>query len=394
MPSPTGSSVLSQGQTRTSQFHGKAPAQGTPEDQLNPTAQDVPDSPIRLQDHFLACQVCGVAVRIDSEEDMIPMEASAYAEESEPIKAPQNPIRAIEDHPRVTMSFTLCATCRKADELAEQLSGDPATRNPWGRQLLGGAFDALLFLNPKLITSGEVANLDHLSAKALVRHLGQLGLQARWATRDEVDPQTCNPHRFAHVKIGQRAELRTGYALWIRERAARHASAIKISPPPVTDVRSGSAQLIIIQAGCLICGVATQTMPAVEVAQHGRMTVAREIWRPLRTHATQLGGGQSALELSGYLCKVCAGAVDHVHSIGPSALERSLTSHLCPDLVGKLDGWNQVTMSGLVGWAALVARAQQGSSSGPPAPKPNAVAFEHVGDLSEVRKQLRARLGG
>ena len=61
------SSALSQGQKQTSQFHGKIPAQGTPEDQLTPERQDVPDVPIRLQDHFLACQVCGLAVRIEDE---------------------------------------------------------------------------------------------------------------------------------------------------------------------------------------------------------------------------------------------------------------------------------------------------------------------------------------
>ena len=171
------------------------------------------------------------------------------------------------------------------------------------------AFDALSFLNPRLITSGEVADFDHLSMRALVRHLGQPGTQARWANRPEVDPNTCNPRGFAHLMPGARHELRTGYASWLRERSARHAAAIKISPPPVTDTRSGSAQLIIIEAGCLICGVSHQVMPAVEVAQHGRMTTARQIWRPLRTNATQLGA-RSSLEVSGFVCKICADPVE------------------------------------------------------------------------------------
>lgn len=357
--------------------------------------QDVSDIPIRLQEGFLSCRTCGVAVQRTSDvTDEIRVEASAYADESASVRVPQNPLKIIEarKRPRVTMTFALCPTCRQADELAEQLSGDPATRSPWARTLVGGAMDALSFLNPKLITSGEIANFDHLSLRALVRHLGQLGAQARWASRDEVDSKTCNPRGFAHLMPGARHGLRTAYALWLKERAARHAAAIKISPPPVTDTRSGSAQLIIIESGCLICGIATQTMPAAEVAQLGRMTAARQIWKPKRVGATQLGA-QSSVEVSGYLCKVCANAVDHVHSIGPSALERSLTSHLCPDLVGKLDGWNQVTMSGLIGYGALVARDHRGDPPTRSAPKGNTSAWEHLpGDLDELRRQLRARL--
>jgi hypothetical protein len=34
-------------------------------------------------------------------------------------------------------------------------------------------------------------------------------------------------------------ELRDGFALWLKERSARHASAIRISPPPVTDPAAG-----------------------------------------------------------------------------------------------------------------------------------------------------------
>ena len=74
----------------------------------------------------------------------------------------------------------------------------------------------------------------------------------------------------------------------------------KIGPPPVTDNRSGSAPLVLISNGCLICGVSHQVMPAVEVAQQGRMNIARQIWKPLRTDATRLGV-RSAVELSGFV---------------------------------------------------------------------------------------------
>jgi hypothetical protein len=97
------------------------------------------------------------------------------------------------------------------------------------------------------------------------------------------------------------------------------------------------------------------------------MSAARQLWKPLRTHATQLGG-QSSVELSGYLCQTCADAGEHVHSVCPSALEWALVSHLCPGGVGKL-GWNQIVVSGLAGWATLVARDQQGSPPRQPAPR-------------------------
>jgi hypothetical protein len=171
------SSALSQGQKRASQYHSKKPGQGTPEDQLTPERQDVPDSPIRLQDHFLACQTCGVAVRIEDEANVIRVEASAYAEEGAPAKAPKSSLWIIEgqDRPRVTMTFALCPPVGRQTSWP---SSSPATLplgSPWARTLLGGAMDALSFLNPKLISTGEVADFDHLSLRALVRQLGQLG---------------------------------------------------------------------------------------------------------------------------------------------------------------------------------------------------------------------------
>jgi hypothetical protein len=178
--------------------------------------------------------------------------------------------KIIEDRPRTPLSFALCPTCRCAAELAEQLSGDPATRSPGALQLLNCAFDALGFVAPKLIETGEVATFDQLSLRALVRHLGQLGATARWVNRfvpsiqAEAAPGTCTRYRFAHLKIGQRHELRAAYAARLKERVARNAPRVKIPPPPVTDSRSGSARLVLISDGCLVCGIGTQSMSASE----------------------------------------------------------------------------------------------------------------------------------
>jgi hypothetical protein len=51
-----------------------------------------------------------------------------------------------------------------------------------------------------------------------------------------------------------------------------------------------------------------------------------------------------------------------------------------------------VLLNPVVGFGALVARAQQGSSSGQPAPGPNTSPWSHLGDLGEIREQLRRRL--
>jgi hypothetical protein len=125
------SALVGQGQKRVPQFHAKAPAGGTDPARLNPQTMDVPDLPVKLQDHFLACQVCGIAVRIEDENDVISVEISAHEVSEVPVRATQNPVK--KQRPRTVLSFALCSACRQAYELAEQLSGDPATRSPWGR---------------------------------------------------------------------------------------------------------------------------------------------------------------------------------------------------------------------------------------------------------------------
>jgi hypothetical protein len=70
---------------RVTQFHARS---STPAERLTPQAMNVPDDPIKLQDHFLACRTCGVAVRVEDEDDVITVEISA---ESAPV-SPQNPL--------------------------------------------------------------------------------------------------------------------------------------------------------------------------------------------------------------------------------------------------------------------------------------------------------------
>jgi hypothetical protein len=116
--------------------------------------------------------------------------------------------------------------------------------------------------------------------------------------------------------------------------------------------------VLLIEEGCMMCGLSHQLVPAAVVARQGRETLARELWTPKRTGAQQLGGRASPEWVSGHLCQLCADAVDHVpnRALGPTALLRALVSALCPDAVGKL-AYGQLSVEGLIGWGALSVHA-------------------------------------
>jgi hypothetical protein len=92
------------------------------------------------------------------------------------------------------------------------------------------------------------------------------------------------------------------------------------------------------------------------VAREGRANVARDLWTPKRTGASQLGGGASPTQVAGHLCTTCADAVEAVGSIGASALERALVAALVPSGIGKLS-YGNLRVDGLFGWGALAAHA-------------------------------------
>ena len=141
--------------------------------------------------------------------------------------------------------------------------------------------------------------------------------------------------------------------------------------------------MIPVEGGCLFCGVGHQLSPAVTVAREGLQNAARDLWIPKRAGTQALGGQPSPTQLSEYLCRICADAVAHVGFMGPSALERALVAHLAPQGIPKLASGNLLTVSGLQGWGALAATRKVQSNSQP---------FEHLGDLADLRKQLKARL--
>jgi hypothetical protein len=130
-------------------------------------------------------------------------------------------------------------------------------------------------------------------------------------------------------------------------------------------------------------------VPAVLVAQQGLQNVARDLWTPKRAGTKQLGGELSPNQLTGYLCRTCSDAVDHVHAMGPTALERALVTSIAPSGVGKLDFGN-FSMPGLIGFGAVVAEAHRRGES---PPSPGIKPWQHLGDVDALSERLSVTLG-
>jgi hypothetical protein len=140
-----------------------------------------------------------------------------------------------------------------------------------------------------------------------------------------------------------------------------------------------------------VCGIGHQSVSAVVVARQGRDNVARDLWTAKRNGTQQLGGPLSPHWLSGYLCRVCADAVEHSHAMGPTALERALVASLAAQGMGKLP-YGHLSISGLVGFGALVAQARQADPEEPD-PRPGTRPWQHLGDLAALSEQLGVALG-
>jgi hypothetical protein len=218
-------------------------------------------------------------------------------------------------------------------------------------------------------------------------------MAARWVSRfvpsilPEANPNTCAPYAWAHLKIGQRADLRAGYAALLKERVARNAPPVKITPPRVRD--QASSAMIPIESGCLLCGVGTQSVPATQVAREGREYVARDLWTAKRTGTFELGGQRSPQQLSGWLCARCADACSSVGAMGPTALERALVMAVAPQGLGILP-YGNLAVPGLIGWGALCAEAHR---RGEVPPEPNRTGWAHLPDLDALANRLRSALG-
>jgi hypothetical protein len=353
---------------------------------------DVPDQPVRLQSGWLSCRTCGIAVpRTADVADEIHVETLTSLPEGTAALT-----QASQKQRLVPLTFTFCSDHRRIAELASELIANPAHRSLRSRvgidvaeYQVNCALDALSFVAPDKVE--HVAYIDPEGLMSLIRHLASLGATSRWINRfypvmsEEANTATCSPYSWAHLMPGQRQTLRKAYADLLRERTSRSAPAVLIAPPRVTDIGNPASPLVVIQGGCLLCGVSHQKVSAAAVVRApSRESVAAEVWMPKQVSTEQLGGRRSAQQLSGHLCRSCDDACSTTNSIGPTALERALVAALAPQGAGLL-GYGQLDVKGLAGWGALVARARQ---QGEPDPRPNTEAWAHLGDLGELREQL------
>jgi hypothetical protein len=363
----------------------------TPPEDLTVEAQGVPDDPVALASGWLACLSCGQAVLRNAAAETTPAGAPIVLETygrhgAQPTARPHS----------AEVVLTRCQVCADRLQMAERVvDSRPRLAARFGPDnavhRLSCALDGLAALGYDPATATKTAVVPgEAEVLALIRHLTVPGAQSRWASRlvpflaADADLRTCSPSAWAHVKLGQRRELRTGYAALLAERVARNAPPINLAPPPVPATEVYLGQRLVTPAACLFCGIGQQSVPAVEVEQAGgRIAAAQQVWTRHTITPGQMGGALSPEALVGHLCRVCAAAVRHVGSIGPDALERALVAHLAPQQIGML-GYDNLRVPGLVGWAVLAVTRQ--------AP-PNTRPWEHLRDLAAVSEQLGAMLG-
>lgn len=163
--------------------------------------------------------------------------------------------------------------------------------------------------------------------------------------------------------VGQRGDLRSGYAALLKERVAASASSVCLAPPRPEP----QGQDIAAPGGCLFCGVAAVEVPAVQVARSGgREQAARGVWTSRRVSISSLGRWGPEYVV-GFTCPACSAAIETVGSVGPTSLERALMTYADPASGGRVPNGDQ--LAGLVGWGALVAHARQRTPS-EPGPRP------------------------
>lgn len=277
--------------------------------------------------------------------------------------------------PDVRVPLTRCDDCAERRALAlalvESHHAMAAKLGPdHAQDVAEGAVIALALLAQPM-PSPDISGAD---LGALVRNLARPGLSAAW--RVIATPGQCCPHPFAHVSAEAMAGLRRAYASALAERIARSSPPVRLAPPDGPP-------------GCLLCGVGSVVMEAARVVRlGGRGAATREAWTPLGTTPGALGA-PGAEPVKGHLCPGCSAAVLSCGAVGPSAAERSLLLHLCPEFKDHLP-YELPEMEGLAAWGALVVAAQR---RGAPPPEPGRTRWAHVPRPERLAGRLRALLG-
>lgn len=331
--------------------------------------------PIRLRPGELACFDCGVPVE-DPNARLIEVDAVAH------LGQVPRPIRPTPE-PLTTFEFRQCPDCHARADLGRAiLARHPYLRRvngPARDDLVGDALNALAALQPDRplgVTGTDEERLlagDPQLLDALLDRMAEVGGSVPWARRfvpftaADARPDTANPYPWAHLTPEQTARLRRAEADLLAARVAANAVDLTLTPPP--PIERG----IPVSTGCLLCGVATLTVPASDVARAGGIEHARRrAWRPIAAQLDALGGWIRPQPVTGHLCQPCAEIVERLGSIGATAMEQSLAARL--DAQGRTRDAAKVRngqTTGLLGWAVLALRGEA----------PNAEPWDHIGDI-------------
>lgn len=295
-----------------------------------------------LPDDALACGFCGVAVHH-------PAEAGRFA------VTPMAELRSgtVIPYRGGDIRFATCSTCAARHADAQHvLAAHPAIRRRFGtdnaQHRLSGALDgcAALGVNPP---GGLDENRD--LTLHMIRVMAAPGSDARWVRLfapavSGVGPGRCAATPWQQATPEDREELRRSYASVLAYRVAQDSPDRALACPD--------------RGGCLLCGVATVTLPATRVVTLGGATAATgTVWTPRTVPLASIGGkGGGRAHVAGYVCPACDDAVTGVGSIGYSAMARALSAHLRahgdPWRAGEIEtAAREDAIGGLVGHAVV-----------------------------------------
>lgn len=326
-------------------------------------------APTTLPPGMLACASCGIA-------------ALRPTDPAEVVTVPRSVDTLSQRRDAAPAHLSRCGDGRalrdRASELVSAHPRIPARLGTVAHDHAEGALVALVLLGQRL---PEPESTTEAEVRALLTHLAAVGSAARWQLQGGAPGQSA-PHPWSHVSDAKRVRVRTAYAALLRARLARMAPPVRIAPPPLDPYAIGSA--IPLAMGCLLCGVGEVVVPAGWlVGRPGRRDeVAQDVWRPLTTSPSSLGGRASPSSIIGHACPSCSAALNSCGAVGPSALETALITFLADSgrqvLAARL---RQGELLGLVGWGVLAYDAHRRQLAAPLAP--NREPWGHL-DLSAV----------
>jgi hypothetical protein len=261
--------------------------------------RSMPDDPIKLPSGLLACEGCGVGF-------------AGEAVDSLPL----------DDGGRLVAQYTRCPDCQR---LHDHAAGE--------RHVLNVLY--------ALSAVGMSAPED---PGPLISWLRLVGSAVPWADPQAPSRDRCNPYPWAHVSLGQRAQIKEAYLLAMQSRVRVGAPPVALRPP------WGRA--------CLFCGVGSLPMAPMEVVRRGgRETATWAVWREVLVQPTALGG-HGPDQVDGFLCPPCSEACDSVGAVGVRARARAFEQYVRAHRSEKeadrvrsmLDQYDQIV---LPGWHAL-----------------------------------------